>query len=74
MPAGMHTGPTPSPDLVDARADFIADGVQVGHTIDNITDGSSAIITAVTATTITGVLAGGTDNVWVIADVYLTTP
>ena len=43
----------------------------VGWTIYNITDGSSAIVTANTATTVTGTLAGGTDNDWDNADKYV---
>jgi len=42
----------------------------VGYTIKNITDGSQALITANTATTVTGVLYGGTLNTWTTADVH----
>jgi len=43
----------------------------VGWTIYNITDGSSGIITANTATTVTATLSGGTDNDWDSGDKYV---
>lgn len=43
----------------------------VGWTIYNITDGSSGIITANAATTVTATLSGGTDNDWDTADKYV---
>ena len=43
----------------------------VGWTIYNITDGSSGVITANTATTITATLSGGTDNDWDTSDEYV---
>lgn len=42
----------------------------IGYTIKNITDGSQALITANTATTVTGQLYGGTLNTWTTADVH----
>lgn len=42
----------------------------VGFTILNVTDGSSAVITGNTATTVIGVLAGGIANVWNSGDAY----
>ena len=42
----------------------------VGYRLYNITDGSETTVTANTATTVTGVLAGGTDDDWDAADVY----
>lgn len=44
--------------------------VAVGDTIINITDGSLAVITAVTAFTITGNLTGGAANAWVATNTY----
>lgn len=43
----------------------------VGYVIKNVTDGSQALITANTGTTITGVLFGGTNNDWDSGDTYL---
>jgi len=43
----------------------------VGWTIYNITDGSSGIITANAATTVTATLSGGTDNDWDSGDKYI---
>lgn len=43
----------------------------VGWTIYNITDGSSGIITANDATTVTATLSGGTDNDWDSGDKYV---
>ncbi len=42
----------------------------VGDTIKNITDGSSGVIAANTAKTITVTLSGGTDNDWDLYDTY----
>jgi len=43
----------------------------IGKRIYNVTDGSSSVITANTATTATGVLSGGSDNDWDTGDEYL---
>lgn len=42
----------------------------VGATLTNVTDGSTATVTANTSTTITGTLSGGTDNDWDLNDQY----
>ena len=70
---GTHTGAANQAVLTDADASFIDAGVEIGDLITNSTDGSSATITALTATTITGVLAGGTDDDWDASDVYAIT-
>jgi flagellin-like protein len=70
LSGGAHDGLADAAVLTDTTASFITEGAVVGDTIRNTTDGSSSIITALTATTITGVLAGGTDNDWDIADAY----
>jgi hypothetical protein len=67
---GTHTGANNAAVLTDSAGDFINKGVQVGDTVNNTTDVSSAVITAVTATTITGVLSGGTDDDWDSTDAY----
>lgn len=67
---GTHTGANNASTLTDSAADFIDQGVEVGMTIFNETDGSKAEITAVTATTISGTLRGPLENDWDTNDVY----
>ena len=67
---GTHTGGNNVALLTDSTANFIKWGVQVGDLVKNITDTSEALITGVTATTITAALAGGTDDDWDTNDVY----
>ncbi len=67
---GLHTAAGNAAVLTDSTGDFLNWGVEVGDTVFNDTDSSSTTITAVTATTITGVLAGGTDDDWDTSDVY----
>jgi len=72
--AGTHDGAANAAVLTDSGESWTTDE-WVGYTIKNITDGSQALITANTATTITGVLYGGTDNDWDVSDVYhIATP
>lgn len=66
---GTHDGAGNAAVLTDTTAAFDANEL-VGKTIKNTTDGSEAIVTANTATTITGVLSGGTDDDWDISDAY----
>ncbi|MBU2008409.1 MAG: hypothetical protein KJ624_00950 [Chloroflexi bacterium] len=61
--------------LTDATKNFLSTGVSplsvaVGDTVINTTDGSLAVITAVTATTLAGTLTGGTANVWALGNAY----
>ena len=67
--AGTHTGAADQAVLTDSTLGATTNEF-VGYTIRNITDGSRAIITANTATTVTGVLYGGTDNDWDNGDVH----
>lgn len=67
--AGAHDGAANAAVLTDSGESWTTNE-WVGYTIKNITDGSQALITANTATTITGVLYGGTDNDWDISDTY----
>lgn len=67
--AGTHTGAANAAVLTDSTLGATTDEF-VGYTIKNITDGSQALITANTATTVTGILYGGTDNDWDIGDVH----
>lgn len=55
--------------LTDSTASWVVNAL-VGMLICNTTDNSHAVITANTATTITGVLAGGVANTWTAADTY----
>ncbi len=67
--AGTHDGSNDAAVLTDSGESWTTDE-WVGYTIKNITDGSQALITANTATTITGVLYGGTENDWDSGDTY----
>jgi len=70
--SGTHDGSGNAAVLTDTTQDWVVDQF-VGLTISNDTDGSTSTITANTATTITGVLAGGTDNDWDVSDAYSIT-
>jgi len=61
--AGTHTGATGAGILEDTTATWTPNAL-IGFTVYNVTDGSSGVITANTATTITASLSGGTDNDW----------
>lgn len=67
--SGRHTTGASAAVLVDTGQAWTIDELK-DKQIFNQTDGSSAIITANTADTVTGVLAGGTDNDWDVGDVY----
>ncbi len=69
---GTHTpAGTSATVLTDSTGDFLNWGVEVGDTINNTTDGSSGVIIALTATTITvTALAGGTGDDFEQDDVY----
>ena len=69
LEAGTHTGAADAAVLTDSTLGATTDQY-VGYTIKNITDGSQALITANTATTVTGILYGGTENDWDIGDVH----
>jgi len=68
--AGTHTGGMGVAMLTDDNAHFRIPNGLVGLTIYNDTDGSSGVITGNTETTVTAVLAGGTNNVWNTGDTY----
>jgi len=69
---GSHDGANNAAVLTDTTRITPWDVNQlVGMTITNQTDGSTSTITSNTATTVTGVLSGGTDNDWDIGDDYL---
>ena len=61
--AGTHDGSSGAAVLTDSGEDWGTDQF-IGYTLSNTTDGSSTTVTSNTATTITGVLSGGTDDDW----------
>lgn len=67
---GSHTGAANAAVLTDSTKSWTVNQ-WVGYRIRNTTDGSFTTITANTATTITGVLQGGTDNDWDASDAYV---
>lgn len=67
--SGRHTTGAAAAVLVDTGQAWTIDEL-IGLQIFNQTDGSSAIITDNDATSVTGVLTGGTGNAWDVADVY----
>ncbi len=67
---GVHDGSANAAVLTDSTKSWTNDE-WIGYRIKNVTDGSFAIITDNTATTITGVLEGGTDNDWDVSDAYV---
>ena len=68
--AGAATGGSAT-NLTETGADFVAAGVQMGDTLNNDTDGSSAIITGVSTDTLTfDALYGGTCLAVQTGDLY----
>jgi len=55
--------------MTDSTASFVEDAL-IGMLIYNTTDGSHAVITDNTATTVVGTLVGGVANTWTAADTY----
>lgn len=75
---GTHDGADNAAVLTDSGASWTVNE-HVGKLLFNHTDDSYAVITANTATTVTGVLAAkagavGTDNDWDIGDTYYISP
>lgn len=67
---GTHTAVANALVMTDANAHFIVNEL-VGLTIENVTDGSSGVVTANTELTVTvAALAGGVTNQWNTNDVY----
>jgi len=67
--AGAHDGAANASVLTDTNAGWDVNQ-WVGYTISNATDGSTATITANTASTVTGTLSGGTQDDWDVGDTY----
>ncbi len=70
---GTHDGGDNTDFLTDGSEDFLTAGVQVGDVLTNDTDGSTTIVTAVTATTMTGALSGGAESDWDDGDTFTVT-
>ena len=66
---GTHTGASNVAVLTDSTQAWAINEL-IGMTVYNDTDGSSAVITANTVNTVTGILVGGTQNDWDLAEVY----
>lgn len=66
---GEHDGANDAAVMTDSGESWTVNQ-WVGFRISNTTDGSTAPITANTATTVTGTLTGGTDNDWDTNDIY----
>lgn len=64
-----HDGPNNAAIMTDSSETFTVNQF-VGKIINNVTDGSSGIITANTATTVTATLENGVDNDWDTTDSY----
>ncbi|MCH9735904.1 MAG: hypothetical protein K0U78_15350 [Actinomycetia bacterium] len=67
---GVHDGSNGDAVLTDTTKNWNVDE-WISANISNETDSSSSTVTSNTATTITGVLSGGTENDWDIGDEYL---
>ena len=67
---GTHTAGNDASALTDGTKSWTVDE-WVGYTVYNTTDGSSGVITANTATTVTATLTGGTDNDFDTGDAYI---
>jgi Ca2+-binding RTX toxin-like protein len=65
---GQHTGANDAATLTNSGASFSSSAI--GSRVENIDDGSSCEVTATSATTLTCVLAGGTENKWDTGDFY----
>jgi hypothetical protein len=65
-----HTGSSGASSLTVSGAEFLKNGIRVGDEVQNTTDGSTALITAVTTNNIAGTLVGGTDNDWDSGDTF----
>ena len=67
---GTHTGSDSTTILTDDQALFWNSDEYQGFIIENVTDGSTGLISAGTGTTQTCTLFGGSDNTWQTGDKY----
>ena len=70
---GNHDGDADAAALTDSGESWVV-GQLVGRTVNNTPDGSSGVIVANTATTVTAILSGGTSNDWQPGEAYTITP
>ena len=70
---GTHTGSNNAATLTDSAAAYTTNAL-INSKVSNDTDGSSCVITANTATTVTCTLTGGTQNDWDTAEIYTIWP
>ena len=66
---GTHGGAT-GLTFFKQGADFKSCGVKAGLYVENTTDGSSGLVTAVTEETVTTTLSGGALNTWTSGDEF----
>lgn len=69
--SGTATAGSSGSTLEDTGKNFTTLGVAIGDIVDNTTDGSSGLVTAVGTTTLTVTLVGGITNAFASADAYV---
>jgi len=70
LATGTHKGADGGKVLRNKGADFKSCGITIGVAIQNDTDSSAGLVTAVTEDTVTCTLSGGTNNTWTNGDTY----
>lgn len=70
--SGTKTGISNQATLTDSLKSWVTNSLLI-YAVNNLTDGSSCMITANTATTVTCTLTGGTENDWDVDDSYTIT-
>jgi len=70
LATGTHKGADGGLILRNKGADFKSCGITIGVAIQNDTDSSAGLVTAVTEDTVTCTLTGGTNNTWTNGDTY----
>jgi hypothetical protein len=70
LATGTHKGADGGLVLRNKGADFKSCGITAGVAIQNDTDSSAGLVTAVTENTVTCTLTGGTNNTWTNGDTY----
>ena len=70
LATGTHNGPAGGLVLRNRGAHFRSCGITVGVAIQNDTDGSAGLTTAVTEEEVTCTLSGGSSNTWTAGDTY----
>ena len=70
LATGTHNGPAGGLILRNPSQHFRSCGITVGVAIQNDTDGSAGLVTAVTESDVTCTLSGGSNNTWTAGDTY----